>query len=237
MGDPFAGDSAVRKANAAADAINKLLMDLIIQCTKNFGEGPRNYFDVGVVGYGSRAGVGPCFGGALKGQELVSIWDLAAHQLRVEERAKRIPDGAGGVVTVPVRFPVWFDPVAEGGTPMTEALQLARKILEPWVAGHRKSYPPIVLNITDGEPGSDPAGAAKELVSLRSDDGDVLLYNLHLSSLVRTPVTFPASRAKLPDRQGFVKVAGGVQPGESPVRSRNCRAWRGSCAQRRVSAV
>jgi hypothetical protein len=37
--------------------------------------------------------------------------------------------------------------------------------------------------------------------------------------------------------QGFVKVAGGVQPGERPVRSRNCRAWRGSCAQRRVSAV
>ena len=36
-------------------------------------------------------------------------------------------------------------------------------------------------------------------------------------------------------RQGFVKVAGGVQPGESPVRSRNCRAWRGSWAQRRVS--
>ena len=36
---------------------------------------------------------------------------------------------------------------------------------------------------------------------------------------------------------GFVKVAGGVQPGESPVRSRNCRAWRGSWAQRRVSAV
>ncbi len=31
--------------------------------------------------------------------------------------------------------------------------------------------------------------------------------------------------------QGFVKVAGGVQPGESPVRSRNCRARRGSCAQ------
>ena len=37
--------------------------------------------------------------------------------------------------------------------------------------------------------------------------------------------------------QGFVKVASGVQPGESPVRSRSCRAWRGSCAQWRVSAV
>jgi hypothetical protein len=42
---------------------------------------------------------------------------------------------------------------------------------------------------------------------------------------------------KAREKQGFVKVAGGVQPGESPVRSRNCRAWRGSWAQRRVSAV
>ena len=37
--------------------------------------------------------------------------------------------------------------------------------------------------------------------------------------------------------QGFVKVANGVQPGESPVRSRNWRALRGSWAMRRVSAV
>jgi len=42
---------------------------------------------------------------------------------------------------------------------------------------------------------------------------------------------------ELMGEQGFVKVAGGVQPGESPVRSRNCRAWRGSWAQRRVSLV
>ena len=42
----------------------------------------------------------------------------------------------------------------------------------------------------------------------------------------------PASAATISGNyQGFVKVAGGVQPGESPVRSRNCRARRGSCAQ------
>src|SRR5260370_13418954 len=35
--------------------------------------------------------------------------------------------------------------------------------------------------------------------------------------------------------QGFVKVVGGVQPGESPVRSRNCRAWRGAWAARRAA--
>jgi hypothetical protein len=200
MKDPFAGDIDVRKANAAADAINKLLMDLVIRSTQNFGEGPRNYFDVGVIGYGANRGVGPCFSGALQGQELVSVADLAANVLRVEQRENIVPDGAGGKVSTTVRFPVWFDPVAEGGTPMADAMRMAGKILEPWVARHRKSYPPIVINITDGEPSTDPTGAAKALTALSSDDGNVLLYNIHLSRLNLSPITFPAGTGNLPDR-------------------------------------
>src|SRR5450631_3592031 len=38
-------------------------------------------------------------------------------------------------------------------------------------------------------------------------------------------------------RQGFVKVVGGVQPGERHVMSSSWRALRGSWAQRRVSWV
>jgi hypothetical protein len=200
MRDPFAGNKATSKANAAADAINDLLMDLIVSCTLNFSEGPRNYFDIGVIGYGARVGVGSCFGGALEGRELVSVAELAANQLRVEERPKVVDDGSGGLVTIKVRFPVWFDPVAELGTPMAEAMHHAKKVLAPWVAEHRKSYPPIVINITDGEPNSDPTNAAKALTGLQSDDGKVLLYNLHLSSLAADPITFPASSAKLPDK-------------------------------------
>lgn len=200
MKGPFSGDKTTSKASAAADAINNLLMDLIVRCTLNFDEGPRNYFSIGVIGYGARAGVGPCFGGPLKGRDLVSVADLAANQLRVEERPKVIDDGSGRLVTTTVRFPVWLDPVAELGTPMAEAMQLARRVLAPWVAEHRKSYPPIVINITDGEPNTDPTKAAGALTDLQSDDGEVLLYNIHLSSLVAAPITFPAKSAELPDR-------------------------------------
>jgi hypothetical protein len=200
MLDPFAGDTSLRKANAAADAINKLLMDLVIRSTQNFGEGPRDYFDIGVLGYGSQSRVGPCFGGALAGRELIPLSELAANLLRIEERPRTVVDESGGEVNTTVRFPVWFDPVAEGGTPMAEAMQAASKILQPWVAAHRKSYPPIVINITDGEPSSSPAKAAQALTGLASDDGNVLLYNIHLSRLAVTPVTFPASPANLPDK-------------------------------------
>jgi hypothetical protein len=200
MKESCAGDPDVPKANAAADAINQLLMDLVIRSTQNFGEGPRDYFDIGVIGYGSKRGVGPCFGGALQGRQLVPISDLAANLLRVEERPRQVADGSGGEVSATVRFPVWFDPVAESGTPMAEAMQVARKILEPWVAAHRKSYPPIVINITDGEPNSNPVKAARALTGLASDDGDLLLYNIHLSRLAVPTVTFPAGTAGLPDK-------------------------------------
>jgi hypothetical protein len=199
MSDSFAGDGATRKADAAADAINKLLMNLVLRCTQNIGEGPRNYFDVGVIGYGSRRGVGPAFGGALTGRTLVSINDLATGHLRVEERARKVPDGAGGLADTVVKFPVWFDPVAENGTPMREGLQLASSTVQPWMATHKQSYPPIVINITDGEPATDPTSVARALTELNMADGDLLLYNIHLSGASRTPILFPGSSAGLPD--------------------------------------
>jgi len=200
MSDPFAGDSATRKANAAADAINNLIRTLIMRCTKNAKEGPRDYFDVGVIGYGSSQGVGPSFGGALRGKALVSISELAKNPVRVETRMRKVPDGAGGLVETARKFPVWFEPVAETGTPMLEAMQYAHKTLKQWTDKHRASYPPVVINITDGEPNTDPTAAARALTALSVDDGNVLLYNLHLSSLAREPILFPASPSALPDK-------------------------------------
>lgn len=201
MGEPFAGDTRTSKAQALADAINKLLMSLVLRCTQNVNEGPRNYFDVGVIGYGDswESRPGPCLGGALKGRDLVSVSDLSENYLRVEERTRMVPDGAGGLAETRVKFAVWFDPVAEDGTPMREAVQLARDILRPWIVEHRRSYPPIVINITDGEPNDDPTDAARRLMALETDDGNVLLYNLHLSELAASPLLFPAVASGLPD--------------------------------------
>ena len=199
MKGPFAGNLAIRKANAAADAINNLLMEIVIHCTQNFGEGPRNFFDVGVIGYGSNSGVGPCFGGALRGRTLVSLRELAENVMRVDERPRLVPDGGGGVVEVVVRFPIWVDPVAEGGAPMHEAVELAGKVLESWVASHAASYPPIVINITDGEADTNPVAAAEKLARIRTTDGTVLLYNIHLSSLAIPPILFPDTPENLPD--------------------------------------
>lgn len=198
MADPFgAGESNRRKADGVADAINRLLQNLVIKCAKE--EGVRDYYHVGVIGYGAH--VGSAFAGSLAGRELVPISEIANMPARVEERTRRVDDGVGGLVDQTIRFPVWFDPVANGGTPMCQALAQAQSMLERWLAQHPDCFPPILINITDGEAtDGDPSGAADTIRNLRTNDGEVLLFNLHLSSQRTAPIEFPDTEVGLPDQ-------------------------------------
>ena len=199
MADPFPADPGKRKADGVADAINRLLQNLVIKCAKT--EGVRDYYYVGVIGYGAR--VGPAFGGSLAGQELVPISAVAANPVRVEERNKKVEDGAGGLVEQKVKFPVWFDPVADKGTPMRQGLSLANGVLRQFVADHPHCFPPVLIHITDGEStDGDPADLMRETTAISSSDGNVLLFNLHISSNPSQSIAFPASGDLLPDKYG-----------------------------------
>ncbi|MHB1036742.1 MAG: vWA domain-containing protein [Pirellulales bacterium] len=192
-----AGEAVQQKAQGVADTINRWLQELSIKCAKS--EGVRDYYYVGVVGYG--ASVGSAFGGTLTGRELVPISMIAESPARLEERAKRIPDGAGGLVDQKVRFPIWFDPVASGGTPMCSASGEAYRILDQWLKDHPACFPPTVIHITDGEStDGDPSEAFTRLVSLASSDGRTLLFNIHLSANPDAkPIRFPSTPDLLPD--------------------------------------
>jgi hypothetical protein len=198
MDDPFgAGEIRPKKAEGLADITNRALADLCIRCAKE--EGVRDYFHVGVIGYGAQ--VGAAFGGGLAGRELVPISEVAGMPARVETRSKKVSDGAGGLIDQQVKFPIWFDPMASGGTPMCKALEEARRIVQGWLGQHPNSFPPVVINISDGEStDGDPSSAAANLRGLASTDGEVILLNLHLSSLKKPDVEFPNSDSELPDQ-------------------------------------
>ena len=197
MSDAYEGTQ--KKADAVADAINRLLANLCIKCSKD--EGVRDYFHVGVIGYGEQVGI--AFSGALAGRPLVPVSEVYPSPLRVEQRTKKKSDGAGGTYDEAVKFPVWFEPVARGGTPMTQALTLAKKTIEDWLAQHPNCFPPIVINITDGEStDGDPSSIAEEIKRLNSNDGAVLLFNAHISSRQAAAVLYPSSGTELPDKYG-----------------------------------
>ena len=198
MEDPFGqGTAGKRKADGVADAVNRLLQNLVIKCAKS--EGIRDYYHVGVLGYGDR-GVGAAFTGPLAGRELVPISDIANNPARVEQRSKKVDDGVGGIIEQKIKFPIWLDPLYKGGTPMCEALRQAKRLVTDWIRQHVGCFPPIVINITDGEATDGNAEpVADEIKRLSSEDGHVLLFNLHISSSAHAAVEFPDDQSMLPD--------------------------------------
>jgi hypothetical protein len=196
MLESFGGNEEKSKAQGVADAINRLLQNLAIKCAKS--EGIRDYFHVGVIGYGGR--VATAFGGTLAGHSLAPISAIAQNPLRVEERTRKVDDGAGGVMEQKFKFPVWFEPVAQGRTPMCRALQLAHSTVKEFLCGFPKCFPPLVVNITDGESTDGiPDAAGTNLRNLASTDGNVLLFNAHLSARQLRPIEYPDREEGLPD--------------------------------------
>lgn len=211
MEEPFSG-SQRRKADGVADVTNRLLQNLVVRCARE--EGIRDYFHLGVLGYGVE--VGPAFRGPLAGRSLVPISEIGHAPARLEERTREREDGMGGLVREKVRFPIWFESVANGATPMCQALGRAAGLVGDWVRRYPEGFPPIVVNISDGQPtDGDPTAIASELRGMRTTDGEVLLLNVHLSAHQSTPIQFPSSDAGLPDAHSrlLYKLSSPLTPG------------------------
>ncbi len=186
MLDPFSGGD--RKAEGVANAINRLLENLSIKCSKS--DGIRDYYEVGAIAYGQKVTAG--FAGSLEGQALVPISQVANNPARIAEHDN-------------TKFPVWFDPKAAGATPMCEAVRTAHDTLETWVKEHKFSYPPVVINITDGEStDGDPLSEAQELRNLTTQDGNVMFFNCHISGTPGDSILFADAEEGLPDQ--FAKI-------------------------------
>jgi hypothetical protein len=192
--------SGQSKAAFLADVLNKTLYTIITNCSK--ADGVRDYFYVGVVGYGgedARNG----FQGTLDGESLHAISRLAEAPLRVETRSKKVAGPDGDVVEQSVRFPIWFEPRSHGKTAMCAGLNAATKIVKHWRDAHPSAFPPTVLHVTDGHPSDgNPEPIADRLKSLATDDGGCLLFNLHVDVGEGKPLIFPNDERVLKDRFG-----------------------------------
>jgi hypothetical protein len=198
MSDPIMGiPGNPRKADFAADAINKVIQSLVVSASKDMDV--RNYYQVGIIGYGSK--IESVFAGDLAERDLVWIEEVYQHPLRIEERVKKESDGAGGFLEVNHKFPVWVEAAAHGQTPMCKALIEADRLLLEWVAEHPDSYPPTVINITDGESNDgDPRVPAAALREITTSDGASVLLTVHLSShQFANQIFFPDQIEQMPD--------------------------------------
>jgi hypothetical protein len=202
MEEPL-GSSSKRKCDELVAAINGWLQNMAIRASGD--EGIKDWMDVGVFGYRTDRNATPIIESALKGplagRTLVSITEIGANPARIDTRTQVLPDEeTGQMIEVPCEVPVWVDPVTEGGTPMCHMLYRAHELLSEWIGRHPRSFPPIVVHITDGESqDGDPIPYADAVKKLSTEDGGVLLFNCHLSMTAADPFMFPASDANLPD--------------------------------------
>ena len=83
---------------------------------------------------------------------------------------------------------------------MRDALTRAAEELVSWCDAHPDCYPPTILHVTDGESSDgNPEEITTHLNQIRTNDGEVLILNIHVSSLGVDTIRFPASASGLPD--------------------------------------
>lgn len=200
MNGKFAGDqigAGKRKCDMVATVLNSLLNELIKSNT--VGETIKPRADIAVLGYGGNH-VGSALSGTLASKEFVTLPELMANPLAVEQRKRREVGDDDSIVDIPVEFPVWVKPRTGTSTPMCAALYRARVLAEKWAAAHPTCYPPVIINVTDGaSTDGDPTRAAQDLSVVHTADGAALLFNCHITDKRGTMVEFPGSESEVPN--------------------------------------
>ena len=86
---------------------------------------------------------------------------------------------------------------------MLQALSRARDLAQSFATTHPDSYPPVIINLTDGmatdsHVEGDLEQVANEITHISTNDGTALLFTVHITDLKAYPVEYPASSDELP---------------------------------------
>lgn len=218
MSSPFGGSTGGTKAEECAKAVNRVLREIGVASTA--GSAIKNRCDISVLSYGASGNAAKnAFSGNLASKSVVTMQELVQNCLRVDTVKMKVSDGAGGLEEVDDQFPIWIEPVASGGTPMAAAFEMAYSLVDSWTKSHQASFPPIVINITDGEPDSqsDAQNAASKLAKLGTSDGATLILNSHISGGRAARAELPSSPSELPPGDGNAKFLFDISSELPPV--------------------
>lgn len=183
-------------AEAVARIVNHQLNELVLRCIK--GSETRDYYDIAIIGYGENAYSG--WKGELEGRDFVKPSELKEHPYK-KITTKKETRTRKGVKVVEVEEVQWIEAEAtKSWTYVHHAFEKAKGLLDEWMEKHHEKdcYPPTIINITDGEFN----GATKEYVlqqanelkSMFTNDGNVILFNIHISANKAVCVSCPASK-------------------------------------------
>lgn len=197
------------RAQFLSQVVNRTIEELCTRCNK--ADGIRDYFDIAILGYGNDRVVTPLCN-IISGLMETEPWETAPWVpiSELASRPQRIANDAQGIP-----HPQWISIQHEGNTPMRQAFETTCRLVADWCDMHPDSYPPTVINITDGEStDGSPRKAAELLKQLHTKDGPALLFNLHVGegSHGEKPVVFPDNTADLDEYGSLLYVMSSPMP-------------------------
>lgn len=186
-------------AEAVARIVNNQINELVLRCIKT--NEVRHYYDIAVIGYGHEIYSG--WNGELEGRDFVSPEEIKNNPYkkivtREEVRTRRWTS------VKEVEKVQWLQARHDGHqTRMDLAFKRAKALLEEWMKEHHNKdcYPPTIINITDGEyvgcTYETMLQESNELKSMFTNDGNVLLFNIHIAPNCDDIIVFPISHDEL----------------------------------------
>lgn len=193
------------RAEVAALAVNRCIQSILQRC--KVMEQTKDRCFVVVIGYGA-----PTVNPKAAGQSAYlivggKISEVEKQLIRTDviKKAAKVSDGAGGLMDGEkvINLDIWVEPYVEGNTPMAEAFMKAEEFASKWVLEHPDNFPPVVINVTDGEPNDPDAAekAARTLMNVATSDGNLLLFTAHISDGQGKKV-LPSSESAIPSPLG-----------------------------------
>ena len=186
-------------AEAVARIVNHQINELVLRCVK-MGD-TRHYYDIAVIGYGEKAYSG--WQGELEGRDFVSPEELKNHPYTkiVTRRETRTRKGLQIKEGEQVQ---WVSARHNGSwTHVHKAFEKAKTLLGSWLAEHHEHdcYPPTIINVTDGvfngTTRENLIQQANELKAMFTNDGNILLWNIHITPDRLEQILLPISKEEL----------------------------------------
>ena len=108
-----------------------------------------------------------------------NLEDFACHPLRVLDQERLINDGAGGVIKINCKKPIWVDPYCcRQKSCLLDAIEGTRNFINQTIEFHREVPAPIVFNISkECSADSKLTDAINRLKDIKVHDGSLLFVN------------------------------------------------------------
>lgn len=205
MGEDYTGGK--NKAEFTSLVINRTINDLIF--TNSAGDKIKDRVFISLIGYGGKGG------NSVEDIRSDYLSVFADSPLRIEKIKKKVSDGAGGLVEIEEEMAMYVEPTCprNGLTPMAEALDFAKQLIEGWITKKPDNPAPVIINVSDGMPytGSNPIddiektiSTASSIMNINTGDGNPLIFNVHLGHPPFNETKFSSTENEVSDDEGKI---------------------------------